>query len=60
MLKITLKRSTIGRITKHRKIVEALGLRRPGNVVFQPDNPATRGMINEIAFMVDVEEVEEN
>ena len=48
MLKITLKRSTIGRIPKHRKIVEALGLRRPGNVVFQPDNPATRGMINEI------------
>ena len=57
MLKITLKRSPIGRVPKHRKTVTALGLKRPGQFVIQPDNEAIRGMINSIAFMVDVEEV---
>ncbi len=57
-LAITLKRSNIGRIQKHRKTVEALGLRKIGQTVIKEDNPATRGMIHAIDFMVEVEEVE--
>lgn len=57
-LAITLKRSNIGRIQKHRAIVEALGLRKIGQTVIQEDSPSVRGMIHAIDFMVDVKEVE--
>ena len=39
-LKITLVKSTIGAIPKHRKTVEALGLKKRGRSVEMPDNPA--------------------
>lgn len=57
-LKVTLKRSKIGRIDKHIKTVEALGLRKIGQSVIKEDNDAIRGMIRTVDFMVDVEEVE--
>ncbi|MDY6064895.1 MAG: 50S ribosomal protein L30 [Finegoldia sp.] len=57
-LKVTLKRSKIGRIDKHIKTVEALGLHKIGQSVIKEDNDAIRGMIKAIDFMVDVEEVE--
>lgn len=57
-LQIKLVRSKIGRIEKHKKTVEALGLRKIGQVVVKEDNPAVRGMINSIDFMLEVEEVE--
>ncbi len=56
-LKITLKRSVIGRVPKHRKTVKALGLRKRGRSVIHDDKPQIRGMIRQIDFMVDVEEV---
>ena len=43
-LKITLVRSTIGAIPKHRKTVKAMGLRKLNKTVVMPDNPAVRGM----------------
>ncbi|MDL2310851.1 50S ribosomal protein L30 [Peptostreptococcaceae bacterium OttesenSCG-928-C18] len=58
-LKITLKKSRIGRIEKHIKTVDALGLKKTGNSVIKEDNPAIRGMINQVAFMLDVEEIAE-
>ncbi|WP_100065954.1 50S ribosomal protein L30 [Miniphocaeibacter massiliensis] len=58
-LKITLKKSRIGRIEKHRKTVDALGLKKTGDTVVKEDNPAIRGMINQVAFMLDVEEIAE-
>ena len=44
-LKITLVKSTIGAIPKHRKTVEALGLKKLNKTVEMPDNAATRGQI---------------
>ena len=58
MLKITQTRSGIGRQTKHRNTLRALGIKRHQKSVIQADSPAIRGMINQFSFMVDVEEVE--
>ena len=44
-LKITLVKSTIGAIPKHKKTVAALGLRKLNKTVEMPDNAAVRGMI---------------
>ena len=54
-LKITLIRSTIGSIPKHKKTVEALGLKKLQASVRQKDNPAIRGMVNSIRHLVKVE-----
>ena len=56
-LKITLVKSTIGAVPKHRKTVEALGLRKLNKTVELPDNAATRGMIKQVQHLVKVEEV---
>ena len=39
-LKITLVKSTIGAVPKHKKTVEALGLRKLNKTVEMPDNAA--------------------
>ncbi len=56
-LKITLVKSTIGSKPKHKKTVQALGLRKTNSSVIQKDNEATRGMINQVSHLVKVEEV---
>ncbi|MDY3908965.1 MAG: 50S ribosomal protein L30 [Eubacterium sp.] len=56
-LRITLVKSTIGAIPKHRKTVEALGLRKLNKTVEMPDNAATRGQIQQIRHLVKVEEI---
>lgn len=56
-LKITLVKSTIGAIPKHKKTVEALGLRKLNKTVEMPDNPAVRGMIAQVKHLVKVEEI---
>ena len=56
-LKITLVKSTIGVIPKHRKTVEALGLKKLNKTVEMPDNAATRGQIQQIRHLVKVEEI---
>ena len=55
-LKVTLVKSTIGAVPKHKKTVEALGLRKVNNTVELPDNAATRGMIKQVQHLVKVEE----
>ncbi len=57
-LRITQVRSGIGRQEKHRRTLRALGIKRHQQSVVQEDTPAIRGMINQISFMVDVEEVD--
>lgn len=47
-LKITLVKSTIGAIPKHKKTVEALGLRKTNSSVVKEDNAAIRGMIQQV------------
>ncbi len=56
-LKITLVKSTIGSIPKHRKTVEALGLKKLNSSVEQPNNAAVKGMIQQIRHLVKVEEI---
>ena len=56
-LKITLVKSTIGAIPKHKKTVEALGLHKVNKTVEMPDNAAVRGMVNQVRHLVKVEEV---
>ena len=55
-IKITLVKSLIGRIPKHIVIAKQLGLRKINATVTHNDNPAIRGMINTIYYLVDVEE----
>lgn len=56
-LKITLAKSTIGAIPKHRKTVEALGLRKTNSSVVHEDNAAVRGMIKQVQHLLKVEEI---
>lgn len=55
-LKVTLVKSPIGAVPKHKKTVEAMGLRKLNKTVELPDNAATRGMIKQVEYMVKVEE----
>ena len=55
-LKITLVKSTIGAVPKHKLTVEALGLKKVNKTVVLPDNAATRGMIKQVQHLVKVEE----
>ena len=54
--KVTLVKSTIGAVPKHKKTVEAMGLRKLNKTVELPDNAATRGMIQQVQHLVKVEE----
>ena len=55
-LKVTLVKSPIGCVPKHRRTVEALGLKKVNKTVELPDNAAVRGMVNEVSYLVKVEE----
>ncbi len=55
-IKVTLVKSTIACVPKHKKTVEALGLRKLNHTVELPDNAAVRGMIRQVSYLVKVEE----
>ncbi len=55
-LKVTLVKSTIGAVPKHKRTVEALGLKKLNKTVILPDNAATRGMVKQVEHLVKVEE----
>ncbi|TDJ20719.1 MAG: 50S ribosomal protein L30 [Gammaproteobacteria bacterium] len=55
-VKVTLVRSTNGRLKSHKACVRGLGLRRLHHTVEVEDTPCTRGMINKVSYMVRVEE----
>ena len=68
-LKVTLVKSPIGAVPKHKltvkamgltkmhKTVEALGLKKVNKTVEMPDNAAVRGMIQQVRHLVKVEEI---
>ena len=58
-LKITLVKSTIGAIPKHRKTAAALGVTKMHKSVIQQDDAAMRGMAGKISHLVKVEEIQE-
>lgn len=55
-IKVTQTRSSIGRLPKHVATLKGLGLRRIRHTVELEDTPEVRGMINQVYFMVQVEE----
>ena len=57
MLKVTLVKSTIGAVPKHKKTVQSMGFKKLNSSVTLPDNGATRGQIRQIRHLVKVEEV---
>ncbi len=57
-LKVTLKRSLIGRPEDQRATVRALGLGKTNSIAVKNDTPAIRGMIRKVEHLVVVEEVE--
>ena len=50
MLKITLVKSTIGCVPKH------MGLTKLNKTVLMPDNAATKGQIQQVGYLLKVEE----
>ena len=54
-LRVTQTRSTISHIARNRATVRALGLKRIGHTVEIPDNPATRGMVRQVRFLVRID-----
>ncbi|MGY3766310.1 50S ribosomal protein L30 [Vagococcus vulneris] len=56
-LKITLKRSVIGRPQYQRDTVKALGLKKTNSTVVKANTEAIKGMINTVSHLVDVKEI---
>jgi large subunit ribosomal protein L30 len=56
-VKITLTKSVIGASPLQRKVVEALGLRKMNQTVELPDTPHTRGAVEKVKHLVQLEEV---
>ena len=54
-LRLTLKKSRIGRLPKHRQVLDGLGLKRRHQVVEREDTPSIRGMVNKVTHLVKVE-----
>jgi large subunit ribosomal protein L30 len=53
-LEITQVKSAIGRRPDHRGTLRALGLKRIGHTVVQEDTRVIRGMVNKIAYLLEV------
>jgi large subunit ribosomal protein L30 len=58
-LKVTQRRSTVGKPRRQRDTLRALGLRRIRHSVLHEDRPEIRGMVARVSHLVDVEEVDE-
>ncbi len=54
-LKVTLVKSTSGRLKSHKACAAGLGLRRIRHTVEVIDTPENRGMINKISYLLQVE-----
>ena len=57
-LKVRQVRSSVGGKQNQRDTLRTLGLRRIGDESIREDRPEVRGMINTVAHLVTVEEVE--
>ena len=57
-LRITLRRSTVGTNPSARGTVRALGLDRIGHTVELADDPAVRGQVRAVRYLLDVEEID--
>lgn len=56
-VKITLVKSTAGRLPKHIETVRSLGLKRTNSSVLKTDSPSLRGMLDQVNYLLKVEDV---
>ncbi len=56
MIKITLRKSGIGRPPKHRRTLSSLGLTKMNKTIIRKDTPELQGMIRQISHLVEVSE----
>ena len=56
-LQLTLVKSLIGRLQKHKDSVRCLGLGRISSSVVVEATPSTMGMVNQVAYLLKIEEV---
>ena len=54
-ISVSLTKSLIGRLRRHKACAQGLGLRKIRQTVEVEDTPSVRGMINKISYMVQVE-----
>ena len=55
-IKVRLVKGLRGTQARHRLSVKALGLRKTNDVRELPDNPSVRGLINQVYYLVQVEQ----
>ena len=56
-IKVTLVKSTIACLPQHKKIVEALGLKKVRSFRIHDENPCILGMIAKVKYLVKVEKI---
>ena len=56
-VKVKLVNSPWGRLPKHRECLKGLGLRRIGSERELEDTPSVRGMINKVAYLLQIESI---
>ncbi len=56
-IKVTLVKSTIAVLPQHKKVVEALGLKKIRSFRIHEENPCILGMIAKVKYLVKVEKI---
>ena len=56
-IKVTLVKSTIATLPQHKKVVEALGLKKVNSFRIHEENPCILGMIKKVNYLVKVEKI---
>ena len=56
-LKVTQIKSEIGNKPNQRETLRTLGLKRIGDIIVKEDSSSLRGMVNTVAHLVKVEEI---
>ena len=56
-IKVTKIKSLIGRKKNHRLSIKGLGLRKIGDSRVLEDTPSVRGMVNQVNYLLNIEEV---
>ena len=57
-LKVTLKRSAIGRPKKHQRTLVGLKLTKTNKTVLVKDSPEIQGMLKQVAHLIEVKEAD--
>jgi len=56
-LRLTLVKSLIGRLQKHKDCVKGLGIRRINHSVVIDATPSNMGMVHKVSYMLKIEEM---